>query len=145
MSAWTPGPWRWTLNLSSKSILLVGGRPMFDKTVMQFGRWGMSSAAPLFNGEIAGDRYNVMYRVTDRDEWHAPLPGREHHADWCQAVVHPDASLMAASPDLADALQDMLAGWRYIREHHGDLYGVGWDRAEEKAVAALARATGDTK
>ena len=40
---------------------------------------------------------------------------------------------------LREALTDMLAGWRYIRQEHGDLYGVGWDRAEEKARKALAR------
>jgi hypothetical protein len=38
---------------------------------------------------------------------------------------------------LEAALRDMLSGWRYIRETHGDLYGVGWDRAEGKASAAL--------
>jgi hypothetical protein len=38
---------------------------------------------------------------------------------------------------LQDALRDMLSGWRYIREQHGDLYGVGWDRAEQKAIRAL--------
>lgn len=37
-----------------------------------------------------------------------------------------------------DALADMLNGWKYIRESHGDLYGVGWDRAQGKAEAALA-------
>ena len=38
---------------------------------------------------------------------------------------------------LRNALADMLAGWRYIRQSHGDLYGVGWDRAQQKAEAAL--------
>ena len=28
-------------------------------------------------------------------------------------------------------------GWKYIRESHGDLYGVGWDRAQEKADDAI--------
>jgi hypothetical protein len=51
--------------------------------------------------------------------------------------------LHAAAPDLLEALKDALAGWRYIREHHGDLYGVGWDRVEEAARAAIARATGE--
>jgi hypothetical protein len=36
-----------------------------------------------------------------------------------------------------DALDDMYNGWRYLRESHGDLYGVGWDRAENKASAAI--------
>lgn len=37
-----------------------------------------------------------------------------------------------------DAIQDLRSGWIYIRETHGDLYGVGWDRAESKADEALA-------
>lgn len=41
---------------------------------------------------------------------------------------------------IVEALQDMLAGWKYIRQSHGDLYGVGWDRAQEKAETALAEA-----
>ena len=39
---------------------------------------------------------------------------------------------------LQNALLDMLGGWKYIRSTHGDLYGVGWDRAQNKAEAALA-------
>lgn len=48
----------------------------------------------------------------------------------------------AASPTLLEALEDMLSGWRYIREQHGDLYGVGWDRCEQAARAAITLATG---
>ena len=50
----------------------------------------------------------------------------------------------AAQADVARlraAVQDMLSGWRYIRQAHGDLYGVGWDRAQiavEEALAATA-------
>jgi hypothetical protein len=36
-----------------------------------------------------------------------------------------------------EALRDMLSGWRYIRQVHGDLYGVGWDRSQTKAEKAL--------
>ena len=36
-----------------------------------------------------------------------------------------------------EALEDMNCGWKYIRESHGDLYGVGWDRAQEKADEAI--------
>lgn len=53
-----------------------------------------------------------------------------------------NARLIAAAPDLLAALEDMLSGWRYIRETHGDLYGVGWDRAENAARAAIAKARG---
>lgn len=40
----------------------------------------------------------------------------------------------------SEAMRDALAGWRYIRQSHGDLYGVGWDRVEQKLEAALASA-----
>ena len=40
---------------------------------------------------------------------------------------------------LRDALRDMLSGWKYIRNTHGDLYGVGWNRAQQKAEAAIAQ------
>ena len=40
--------------------------------------------------------------------------------------------------ELAGALDDMFSSWRYIRQQHGDLPGVDWDRAENKACAALA-------
>lgn len=38
---------------------------------------------------------------------------------------------------LEDALSDARSGMRYIREVHGNLYGVGFDRVEEKAAKAL--------
>ena len=46
-------------------------------------------------------------------------------------------AMTARELSMRAALADMLAGWRYIRESHGDLYGVGLDRAQEKAEKAL--------
>lgn len=43
----------------------------------------------------------------------------------------------AENAKLRLALADMWAGWKYIRMQHGDLPGVGWDRCDEKARAAL--------
>lgn len=37
-----------------------------------------------------------------------------------------------------DALRDLHGGWKYIRSFHGDLYGVGWDRAQDKVEDAIA-------
>lgn len=45
-----------------------------------------------------------------------------------------------AAPDLLDALKDITSGWRYIRRHYGDLSGVGWDRAQSAAEAAISKA-----
>lgn len=46
---------------------------------------------------------------------------------------------------LRNAAIDALAGWKYIREHHGDLYGVGWDRVETALEAALSFTSGVRK
>ena len=43
--------------------------------------------------------------------------------------------------EVKDALMDALSGWRYIRECHGDLYGVGWDRVQDKLEAILRKAS----
>ena len=45
--------------------------------------------------------------------------------------------------ELIDAVSDLLSGWKYIRETHGDLYGVGWDRAQEKAEKIMKKCRGD--
>lgn len=68
---------------------------------------------------------------------HNPLI--EHHYD--EEISRANKKLIEAAPLLLDALQDMLNGWRYIRETHGDLYGVGWDRCENSASIAIERAT----
>ncbi len=43
---------------------------------------------------------------------------------------------LAELVELQDAIWDALTGWRYIRQRHGDLPGVGWDRVEDKLAAA---------
>ena len=55
-----------------------------------------------------------------------------------ESVLEANARLIASAPAMHAALEDMLAGWKYIRQHHGDLYGVGWDRCQQSAEAALA-------
>ena len=58
------------------------------------------------------------------------------------SVNEANVRLIAAAPDLAEASADALAGWRYIRQVHGDLPGVGWDRVENALSDALAKAHG---
>lgn len=69
-------------------------------------------------------------------------------ADWQQQLDLAKEHLRAerirdAAPELLAALKDMLSGWKYIRESHGDLYGVGWDRAQDNAEDAIRKATGE--
>lgn len=42
--------------------------------------------------------------------------------------------------ELVDALKDAVSGISYVRQKHGDLYGVGFDRVEMIANAALKKA-----
>ena len=65
-------------------------------------------------------------------------------AAWAEVEAARDAgkkleALEKENAALRDALRDMLSGWKYIRNTHGDLYGVGWDRAQQKAEAAIAQ------
>ena len=136
MTSFTPGPWRWEYNKQAKSVYLVGGKPLFDKTVMQFERWGMSRAVPLFNSQITGNEYNIMERLCDVPEWVKPFPSFEHHASWRMGVTHPDAVLMAAAPELLEALQGVqtMANCGQLDEFIGE----PWLKA---VTAAIARAT----
>lgn len=140
----TPGPWRWEVNLDSKRVELAGGTPRYDVDVLQFVRWGMSGAAPQFREDV--DRMNIMHRA---DELAVPVKGREHHANWFRTIAHPDAHLIAAAPDLYEALSSVE--WQIINtypdicemdESHDD--GIMLSVKDMRAVlAALAKARGE--
>lgn len=99
----TPGPWQWEFNSDHKNLHLVGGRPQFDLTIIDFERWGMNKATMRLR-DTAHDGMNLMYRVHERPDWIVPEHGREHHKRWHQLVIHPDARLIASSPDLLEAV-----------------------------------------
>jgi len=104
----TQGPWRWEFNEKHKGLHLVGGRPQFDLTIIDFERWGMHKATMRLR-DTAHDGFNLLYRVHERPDWIAPQPGREHHKHWHQLLTHPDARLIEAAPDLLDAAKKALA------------------------------------
>lgn len=75
-----------------------------------------------------------------------------HDGKWLMTMerppsqIHANAHLIAAAPELYEALEAMLAGWRYAMTfiaRQCDLDGVGWKNAENKAEAALAKARGE--
>ena len=104
--AWTPGPWRWEVNAHSKVIQLCGGARPYDETVMAFSRWGMSGATPLFLGQTAGRNYKTLERAVS---FAVTVPGREHHSSWFADIAQPDARLIAAAPELYEALKAVLS------------------------------------
>lgn len=133
---WTPGPWRWEINMKSKVLHLVGGRPKYDLTIMDFVRWGMGDAVARLRDPTV-DGMNIMHRLPDRKDWIAPFPGREHHADWCANVTHPDMQLIASAPKLYEALAALL---------HDDGGSLAFSADNPRCIAArtaLASARGE--
>jgi hypothetical protein len=144
MSGHTPGPWRWEFNEKHRQLTLVGGRPKYDLTIMEFCRWGMWGAGVSMRDTVPeADGFQLMYKVHDRPDWVVPFPGREHHKDWCAAVSHPDMLLMQAAPDLLEALSGMLE--IYGGEHDTD--GLPKHEVELNLIAharaALSKARGE--
>ena len=134
----TPGPWRWEVNRQHKSVKLCGGPPKggfgrYDLTVMDFRRYGMNGAAPVF---WHWD-YNRFVGAPDRaDALAVAVSGREHHANWFADIDHPDARLIAAAPELLEAAQKAL---NYIANTESEL-GVTLDSGDALR-AAVAKAT----
>jgi len=118
---YTPGPWRWEFNQKSKYIHLVGGKIRYDLTVMDFVRYGMGGAAPRFNIDHGQDM-QLMHRA---DTMGVIVKGREHHQNWFKDIDHPDAKLIAAAPDLLEALIDLRSLVKSINSllgHDDSLY-----------------------
>lgn len=134
----TPGPWRWEINEKHKSVQLVGGVPKYDLTVMGFERWGMHDAAATLR-EPDVDGMNIMHRCT---AWAKPVPGREHHADWFKTIDHPDARLIAAAPDLLQALEHIREYWN--RDRNDQAMSDALWRIIDTADEAIAKATGES-
>jgi hypothetical protein len=95
----TPAPWYWTVNPATKHVLLFSQTGM-SPTVMDFVRYGMQSAQPRFRDA----RHDLMVPAS---EMSVVIPGREHHADWCRFIDHPDARLIQASPKLKAMLEKL--------------------------------------
>lgn len=134
----TPGPWRWEFNAEHRSVHLVGGKPQFDLTVMDFTRWGMAGAGIRLR-ETSLQRLDIMHKLHERPDWIAPFAGRAHHKHWCAAVIHPDMRLIEAAPELLDALEQAhMALVGYLPAHRNAVT----DAAIEAARAAIAKATG---
>lgn len=108
----TPTPWRWEYNAKHKSMQLVGGKPKFDLTIMDFERWGMQGSVVRLR-EPSEEGFNTMYRLCDRPDWIAPYEGREHHKDWFSNIIHPDMRRIVACVNACEGLsQDALdGGW----------------------------------
>lgn len=132
----TPGPWRWEFNAEHRSVNLVGGRPQYDLTVMDFTRWGMAGAGIRLR-ELDPRGMDLLHKLHERPDWVAAFPGREHHKHWRAAVIHPDMRLIEAAPDL---LAGAEAAWNCIAELPSTPARV---EAAQLLINAIAKAKGE--
>ena len=138
----TEGPWRWEYNAEYRSVHLVGGRPTYDLTVMDFTRWGMTGAGIRLR-ELSERGMNLMHKLHERPDWIAPFPGRAHHKHWCAAVIHPDMCLIESAPDLLEALESCVI-WNGKRGPDDNLLPIDRQPGEiAKAMRAIAMAKGE--
>ena len=95
-------------------------------------------------GAAVSTRHDLAIRIADRARNAVGLSlDPEGYADFLAAILAELPEGAHAAPMMLAALTDALSGWRYIRSTHGDLYGVGWERVEASANAAIAAAQED--
>ena len=104
---WTLGPWKWFANVKNKNIYLATvdrGR----KFVMGFERFGMQGAQPIFQS-------NKHYMVGVFEENPEICTASDHNGDF--EIIHPDATLIAASPEMYEALEDCFVAINTLPEN----------------------------
>jgi hypothetical protein len=73
---------------------------------------------------------NLIDYSTSLDKW---LDDNTEEIDTPPYHVVPVDVVEDKLAELAEALRDAVAGYKYIEDSHGRLYGVGFDRIYDKA------------
>lgn len=140
----TPGPWGWFGNEYGFYLATqFGGR----RFVMDFARMGMQRAQPRFQvgGVMVDAKDLAVFEVGKRGivgMKAARLPGSDVYRTDIVGFDHADSQLIAAAPDLYEALFRLLPFCRAETDPADPNYDPLHIAAIERARAALATATG---
>jgi hypothetical protein len=142
----TPGPWAWFGNASSNHVYLAtvhGGR----RYVMDFTRWGMRGAQPRFQPRERGGMIDakdlLQFEVGDRSIVGieaAKKDGSVYRLD-VRGIDCADARLIAAAPELLDALTDFVMVYGMNNAEPEELR-TALGNIVDKAAAAVRKAQG---
>lgn len=139
---WTPGPWGWFGTAGYYPDLYLATKHSGRRHVMEFKRWGMKGAQPVFQPADEGmvdAKALLKFEVGDRSVRGVEEARKNtsvYRMDIC-GIDCADARLIASAPEIADALDEILN------------YSGGADSAlddpyvMERAQAALAKAKGE--
>lgn len=109
---------------------------------MGYARWGMRGAQPLFqvNGRMVDAADLVKFEVCDAIGTKAANADEACYRLDIAGINHPDAHLIAAAPDLYEALKAMLAAPLYADSYYTEQVNP----VIERAYAALKKARGES-
>lgn len=146
MSAWTPGPWAWFGDALTNWLYLAtehSGR----RVVMDFARWGTRSAQPRFRsqrGIMVPANELVTFEVGGRGVVGVDAARNDEsvYRFTIDGIDHPDARLIAAAPDLYQALDGLLSAVMAPQPPPGCVRDDG--AQIEAAGRVLAKANGET-
>ncbi len=144
----TPGPWAWFGNASSTSLYLAtthSGR----RFVMDFARWGMRGAQPRFqvqSGVMTPARDLLMFEVGDSKVvgYDAATEDTSVYRYDVRGIASADARLIAAAPDMFDALAEAKEAISYAMRgtadaEQSDRYAATIARIDEALTKAEGR------
>lgn len=127
----TPGPWEWFANANGDIRLATPNQGHLY--VMGFARKGMQGATPRFSQWDGQRDFGNSGWMQDAAKF---IKDGE--------LRHPDALLIAASPELLEAAQEALAlGSKVYHNANAHEATKNWGEVRRLLVAAIAKATGE--